>query len=159
MKKCSMVFALTIFLCVMLVGCKKIVVTDCAFPPKSISTEFVTKAAITTKATTAPLYVDLGEFMLTAYCPCRECSDEYGDMTATGVRAKAKHTIAVDTDVIPYGSEVVVTVDGETRTYKAEDCGAKVNGKHIDIYFESHKEAESFGVQYADVLLNIGKGK
>lgn len=155
MKKCSMVFALTIFLCVVFVGCKKIVVTDSAFPSVSAPTEFVTKAAITTKATTAPLYVDLGEFMLTAYCPCRECSDEYGDMTATGVRAKAEHTIAVDTDVIPYGCEVVI---GD-KVYRAEDCGAKVNGKHIDIYFESHKEAENFGVQYADVLLKVGKGE
>ena len=155
MKKFSVVFALVMLWCFAFVGCKKVVVTDYVLPSAPTTTELITETVTTTKATTAPLYVDLGEFMLTAYCPCRECSDEYGDMTATGVRAKAEHTIAVDTDVIPYGCEVII---GD-KVYWAEDCGAKVNGKHIDIYFESHKEAENFGVQYADVLLKVGKGE
>ena len=154
MKKFSVVFALVMLWCFAFVGCKKVVVTDYVLPSAPTTKELITETVTTTKVITVPLYVDLGKFMLTAYCPCCECSDKYGDMTATGVKAKEGRTIAVDEDVIPYGCEVIIG----GNTYRAEDCGGKVIGKHIDIYFESHKEAENFGVQYADVLLKVGKG-
>ena len=98
----------------------------------------------------------MGEFKLTAYCPCDICSEGYGDLTATGTRAKAGRTIAVDQDVIPYGSNVVISIDGKTQIYRAEDCGAKVEGKHIDIYFDNHNSVDEFEVKYADVLLRVG---
>lgn len=90
-----------------------------------------------------------GSFKLTAYCPCQKCSDDYGNATATGGTAKAGRTIAVDPSVIPYGTEVIIN----GNTYIAEDCGAAVKGKMIDIYFNSHEEANAFGVQKAEVFL------
>ncbi len=90
----------------------------------------------------------LGVFKLTAYCPCTICSGKWGDMTATGVRAKENHTIAVDPSVIPYGTEVIIN----GHTYRAEDNGVEVKGKIIDIYFDTHEEAEYFR-QYAEVFL------
>ena len=93
--------------------------------------------------------ISLGEFKLTAYCPCTECSGKWGDMTATGVRAKENHTIAVDPTVIPYGTEVIIN----GHTYVAEDCGSAVKGNVIDIYFDTHEEVDNFGVQYAKVFL------
>lgn len=86
-------------------------------------------------------------FKLTAYCPCYECSEEYGTNTATGVKARARHTIAVDPKVIKYGTKVII--DGVE--YTAEDCGGKVKGNHIDIYFNTHEEVERFGVKYKKV--------
>lgn len=86
-------------------------------------------------------------FLLTAYCPCYECSEGYGDMTATGKRAKEGRTIAVDPNVIEYGTTVYI--DG--RAYIAEDCGGLVKGKHIDIYFDSHSKVDAFGKKYAEV--------
>lgn len=100
---------------------------------------------------TRPAFLDLGEFELTAYCPCSECSGKWGDMTSTGVTARAGRTIAVDEDVIPYGYEVIIN----DRTYVAEDCGGAIIGKRIDIYFDSHSEALEFGRQTANVLLKI----
>lgn len=44
----------------------------------------------------------LGVFRITAYW---YGEDEYGDLTATGVRAQVNHTIAVDPQIIPYGSK------------------------------------------------------
>ena len=86
-------------------------------------------------------------FLLTAYCPCYECSEGYGDMTSTGKRAIEGRTIAVDPRVIEYGTEVYI--DG--KVYVAEDCGGLVKGKHIDIYFDSHDKVDAFGKKYAEV--------
>ena len=91
----------------------------------------------------------LGTFKCTAYCGCYNCSEGYGNMTATGAYARANHTIAVDPSVLPYGTKV--TVNG--TVYTAEDCGGGVNGNHIDIYFDSHSECERFGTQWLDVYL------
>ena len=82
----------------------------------------------------------LGEFTLTAYCGCSRCCGKSNGKTATGVKAKANHTIAVDPKTIPYGTEVLI--DGQK--YVAEDCGSAVKGKHIDIFFSTHKEAVIF---------------
>lgn len=57
--------------------------------------------------------------------------------------------MAVDPDVIPYGT--VVEIDG--YEYVAEDCGEAVKGNHIDILCASHELAECFGVQYAEVFV------
>lgn len=89
------------------------------------------------------------EFKLTAYCPCYECSEGYGDNTSTGNKAKEGRTIAVDPKVIPYGTEV--EIDG--NMYIAEDCGGWVKGNHIDIYFNTHAETDSFGVKYKTVRI------
>lgn len=92
----------------------------------------------------------LGEFKLTAYCPCSSCCGQWADgITATGTTAKAGRTIAVDPSVIPYGSEVIIN----GHTYVAEDCGGAIKGNRIDIYFDSHSEALEFGIQYADVYI------
>ena len=96
-----------------------------------------------------PKLVNLGEFRLTAYCKCKKCCGKWSDSpTASGVEPVAKHTIAVDTKIIPFGTEIVI--DG--ITYVAEDTGSAIKGKRIDIYMESHSEALDFGVQYKDVF-------
>lgn len=77
----------------------------------------------------------LGTYLLTAYCPCLECSEGYGYMTSTGVIASEGTTIAVDPSIIPYGTHLII--DG--HEYIAQDCGGGVNGSHIDIFVESHE--------------------
>lgn len=98
-------------------------------------------------------YVSLGIFELTAYCPCPICCGIYSNMTnpttASGTRATEGRTIAVDTSVIPFGSQVVIN----GRVYTAEDTGGAIKGNRIDIYFESHTEALYFGRQKAEVYL------
>ena len=77
----------------------------------------------------------------TAYCPCESCSGPHGACTATGKRAQANHTVAVDPKVFPYGTKFKYN----GITYVAEDCGGGVKGKHIDIFFETHQEAMNWG--------------
>ena len=75
-------------------------------------------------------FVDMGMFKCTAYCPCCDCSEGFSRETATQTVAEEGRTIAVDPDVIAYGTKILI---GDT-VYTAEDCGGKVTGDHIDIY-------------------------
>ena len=84
------------------------------------------------------------QFLITAYCPCCDCSEGYGKITSTGKIPNQGRTIAVDPKVIPYGTKVKIKGLG---TFVAEDCGGAIKGNRIDIYFESHAETERFGVQ------------
>ena len=94
-------------------------------------------------------YTCLGEFKLTAYCPCARCCGHETGITATGTVATAGRTIAVNPNVIPYGSTVYIEGYG---TYIAEDTGGFAPTT-IDIFFDSHDAALQFGVQYATVYI------
>ena len=92
---------------------------------------------------------NIGNYMLTAYCPCNKCCGKTDGITATGAKAMQGTTIAVDPNVIPYGTEVIIN----GHTYIAQDCGGAIKGQKIDIYFDSHADALKFGRQSADVFV------
>lgn len=96
-----------------------------------------------------PKKVNLGTFRITYYCGCYSCSEGWGNMTATGKRAKEGRTIAVDPKVIPYGTKV--SING--HTYVAEDCGGAIKGNDIDIYLEDHARVYKGGVDWYDVYV------
>lgn len=61
----------------------------------------------------------------------------YG-ITASGKKVEAGVTIAVDPNVIPLGSWVLVKYpDGTTEKRRADDTGSAINGNKIDIYIPS----------------------
>ena len=64
--------------------------------------------------------------------------------------------IAVDPRVIPYGTRMfIVSADGSI-TYgvaTAEDCGGKIKGNRIDLFFDTYEQCISFGVRSCDVYL------
>lgn len=92
----------------------------------------------------------LGEFTVTAYCPCEKCCGEWADgLTYTETKATEGRTLAVDPEVISLGS--VVEVNGVN--YVAEDIGGAVNGKHVEIYFNDHNEALEWGKQSLPVYM------
>ena len=96
----------------------------------------------------------LGEFKLTAYCPCAKCCGKSDGITSTGTTATEGRTIAVDPRVIPYGSTVTIYfADGTVHTYTAEDCGGAIRENRIDVFFDSHEAARAFGVQSAMVYV------
>lgn len=96
--------------------------------------------------------VSLGEFTITHYC--REnyphiCNDGDATHTATGTTPTPGRTIAVDPEVIPYGTEVIIN----GKTYIAEDTGGAINGNRIDIVTETHEEALRLGIITAEVYV------
>ena len=94
-------------------------------------------------------YQSLGEFVITHYCACEKCTIDGDGITASGTKVAAGRTIAVDPEVIPYGTTVII--DG--KTYVAEDCGGAIKGRRIDIFMESHQEALEAGVKVAEVYV------
>ena len=92
-------------------------------------------------------YQYIGECTITAYCPCAVCCGRWADgVTASGLPA-GPGIVAVDPDVIPLGSTVII--DGQK--YLAADTGSGVEGLHIDIFLASHEETVAHGVRTADV--------
>lgn len=91
----------------------------------------------------------LGKFQIYHYCPCVKCCGKSDGITSTGARAREGRTIAVDPEVIPLGSTVMI--DGEE--YIAEDTGGKIKGNKIDVFVESHQEAIQKGTYKTDVYL------
>jgi 3D (Asp-Asp-Asp) domain-containing protein len=106
-------------------------------------------------------WISAGDFTLTAYCSCEKCCgywatvrpvDEYGNQivyTASGEVAKPGVTVAVDTTMIPFGTELRI---GD-HVYIAQDTGNAITGSRIDVYFDNHQEAWEFGIQTAEVFV------
>lgn len=121
----------------------------------------ITQEAIPEEVEEEPEYISLGEFKLTAYCSCEKCCgkwaknrpvDEEGNQIvigASGEVLEAGISIAVDKNVIPYGSTVLIN----GQAYIAHDCGGAIKKNRIDVYFDDHQDALEFGVQYAEVFL------
>lgn len=99
-----------------------------------------------------PELISLGEFVVTHYCIENYphiCNDGDATHTATGTRPTPGRTIAVDPDVIPYGSEVVIN----GHTYVSEDTGGAINQNRIDIVVDTHEEALKKGKFTTEVFL------
>ena len=93
----------------------------------------------------------LGKFVITAYCTCKICCGIYSgnNRTASGTVPTSNRTIAVDTDVIPFGTRVVIN----GQVYVAEDRGGAIKGKRIDMFYMTHKEALRWGRRTMEVFL------
>lgn len=123
-------------------------VTTTAVVTTKPTTTTVTTKALTTLATTkaktpSTSNQNLGTYTITGYCPCQKCSDGWGNSTASGATARAGHTIATSA-VFPFGTQLKIEGLG---TYTVEDRGGAVTSNRIDIYFNTHSEAEAFGRQ------------
>ena len=90
---------------------------------------------------------------ITFYC-CEErphiCGTGTG-ITASGRRVTPYVSCAVDTDIIPLGSNIMIEHNGWMVYLRADDTGPAVKGDHIDIAVKGHSEALSLGVQTADI--------
>lgn len=108
----------------------------------------------------------LGEFKITAYCPCEKCcgywatvrpADENGEpivYTASGKIAVQGVSVAADTSILPFGT--VLVIDG--HEYTVQDRGGMVKGNHVDIYFDSHEAAKEWGTQYMEIFVKEAVG-
>lgn len=102
--------------------------------------------ATTTPVTATESGECLGTFTITAYCGCSQCSCGH-NRTASGTVPTEGRTIAADTSILPFGTQVVI--DGVV--YTVEDCGSGVVGNHIDIFFATHESAIAFGKRSVSV--------
>lgn len=103
-----------------------------------------------------PKLKSLGVFSLTAYCTCKTCCGKNSpevtgkpSRTRSGTHPVQGRTVAVDPNVIPIGTHIFIN----GHEYVAEDTGSWVDGKDVDIFFNSHREALIFGRQKAEVFV------
>lgn len=93
----------------------------------------------------------IGEFKITYYCGCDKCNGVWGNITYRGTIPRPQHTIAVDPNVIPLDSKVII----EGIEYTAEDTGNKIKGNKIDVYVSSHEEALKKGTRTLKVYKEV----
>ena len=90
---------------------------------------------------------------ITFYC-CEErphiCGTGTG-ITASGRRVTPYVSCAVDTDIIPLGSTIMIEHNGGMVYLRADDTRTAVKGNHIDIAVKEHQEALSLGTKTADI--------
>lgn len=95
--------------------------------------------------------VFLGEFVVTAYCPCQVCCGQWSNMenpsTASGAPAVEGITVGADWETIAVGAVIEIDGVGE-RTVQDKPAGwivEKYDGKILDLYFATHEDAWNFG--------------
>ena len=82
-------------------------------------------------------------------------SSKWGGETATGTKRAEGRTVAVDPNIIPLGTKLNIDFpkpfDYMDGTYIAEDTGNAINGKRVDVYFDSLQTAYKFGKRSIEV--------
>ena len=95
----------------------------------------------------------LEDVTITFYC-CEArphiCGTGTG-ITASGRRVTPYVSCAVDPDVIPLGSTVMLEYNGEMVYLRADDTGGSINGNRLDIAVQGHQEALELGIKTADI--------
>ena len=122
-----------------------------------------TTAATTTTTASEPTYVPadasgkyqyLGEYLLTAYCPCPICCGKWSNMenptTASGARATAGWTIAAPKN-FAFGTKIMI--DGQI--YEVQDRGGAITGNHFDVFCNTHQEALNFNMRTTSAYLVV----
>lgn len=98
----------------------------------------------------------VAKFRISAYAPYDDRnyinSDGTPNSTATGTKP-GPGTFAVDPNIIPYGSEVIILYpDGTVERGRAEDTGGAIKNYRIDVFRHTYASAIKFGMKDATVI-------
>ncbi len=85
--------------------------------------------------------------LASGYCGCSRCCGRNTGKTASGLPV-GKGIVAVDPNVIPLGTKLYISEYGEAI---AGDIGGRIAGNRIDLGFDSHVQAKSWGKKYVVV--------
>ena len=104
-------------------------------------------------AKTSRLLEDWEKYEVSAYTSLDEGCNS---ISSTGINieklSKLYNFAAVDPDVIPYGSIILVNFDTGIEPFLSVDCGEAIKGKHIDLYFVNDlKNAFKFGKKEMEI--------
>lgn len=97
-------------------------------------------------------------FTITKYTPSAGGINAYGDGKHTATRMKAdpaKHIVAVDPTLIPYGSWVWIE---DLGWYQAQDCGSMIKGFRLDVMNASLTGSFDYGKQRRFAIVVPPKG-
>lgn len=97
----------------------------------------------------------------TAYSPLDNrsgiCADSNPNITATGTKP-SRGTIAVNPDLIPYNSKMIIMGDSWVMEGVALDTGGRMRQEvyWIDVFHETYEDAMNFGKQQVIVFFKEG---
>ena len=86
------------------------------------------------------------QFKVTGYCPCMKCCGKTDGITASGVKARANHTIAAPST---YAFGTRISLDGY-GVFVVEDRGGAIKDNRLDRFFNTHQEALNWGVKFCN---------
>ena len=95
--------------------------------------------------------LSLGSFTLRAYTQ-RPRLNKSPNKTAMGTIPSSERTVAVDPRIIPFGTKIYIEGLGERI---AEDTGASIKGRQLDVFLPTVEHCRNFGVQTRDVKLML----
>lgn len=102
-----------------------------------------------------PGLIDGGEYYITNYCACSICCGPYATCTcADGTHvstAPLDHSAAADPS-IPFGTRFMIPELTGFTIYTVHDRGSAVNGRHFDLYQETHDAAANAPCGYYRVI-------
>lgn len=101
-------------------------------------------------------YASLGNYSVTAYCPCYQCTGN-NTRTASGTMPREYRTMAASKN-LPFGTVLYVPALSGTPSngwYIVEDRGGSIKGNRLDLYMESHSQALQFGRQTMEVYVFV----
>ncbi len=94
--------------------------------------------------------------LVTAYSPdWRSCGDSADGITASlhHVSTNAHRLVAADPRLLPMGSMVSVPGYEDGRIVPVLDIGGKIKGRRLDVLYETHQRARTWGVQRLTVTV------
>lgn len=95
--------------------------------------------------------LSLGSFTLRAYTQYAR-SHKLPNKTAMGTIPSSERTVAVDPRIIPFGTKLYIEGLGERI---AEDTGASIKGRQLDVFLPTVEHCRHFGVQTREVKLML----
>ena len=113
------------------------------------------------EATTASAMMPAGKHYrtirmeVTAYCPCTKCCGENAEgITASGrdVSYNQGRFVAADTDVLPFGTKLVIP-GYHGKPVEVIDRGGAIKGNKLDLFYPTHEEALQWGRQIIEVTI------
>lgn len=82
-----------------------------------------------------------------AYCPCKKCCGKSDGITSSGEKARAYYTVAAGSG---YAVGTIIFIpalqnDVNGGWFIVQDRGSKISNNYLDIFMDSHDEANLFG--------------
>ena len=94
-------------------------------------------------------------FNTSAYCACVQCCGKSDGITASEVKAQPWHTLAAGSSY-PFGTIIYIPALSDKPNggwFVVEDRGSAISNSHLDVFFNNHNEANTYGRQNLEAYI------
>lgn len=95
---------------------------------------------------------------VTGYCACAKCCGKYSDgITASNHRIQKGDVFVAADKFYRFGTDMIIPGYNNAKPVEVRDRGRAIKGNKLDLYFDTHSQAQKWGVKYLDVLVKTGE--